>query len=150
MGPSVYSLTDLTGRRKNAGRTMIISGIEVGRRTLIVTSVSFIASLLPTLILFPLLGALTFVIVPPVFIIAGFLFFEGRSRKGLQLRRYEAYLDKRKADPSTFYVCFQPAAKTLGFARIVSSVETPRRPLLNAPAATFTPSRRIVGKRKPA
>jgi hypothetical protein len=149
LGPSVYSLTDLTGRRKNAGRTMIISGIEIGRRTLIVTSVSFVASLLPMLLLFPLLGALTFVTVPPVFIIVGFVFFEARTRKGLQLRRYEAFLDKRKVDPNIFFVCFQPVSAGLGFGRIVNSAETVRRPLENSPTAVFTPSRRTAGKRKP-
>lgn len=150
MGPSVYSLTDLTGRRKNAGRTMIISGIEVGRRALIVTSVSFVASLLPMLLLFPLLGALTFVTVPPLFIIIGFVFFETRTRKGLQVRRYELFIDKRKADPGTFFVCFKPVTDGLGFGRIVNSTEAVHRPLDNGPAAVFTPSRRLTGKRKPA
>jgi hypothetical protein len=150
MGPSVYSLTDLTGRRKNDGRTMIISGVEIGRRTLIVASVSFLASLFPMLIAWPLLGALSLVTVPPAFIAAGFIFFEARSRKGLKVRRYQAFLDQRKVDPDTFFVCFQPVSDGLGFTRIVTSTEPAYRPLENAPNVVFTSSRRPTGKRKPA
>ncbi|WIE80970.1 hypothetical protein [Curtobacterium sp. MCSS17_016] len=148
--PSVYSLTDLTGRRKNDGRTMIISGIEVGRRTLIVFSLSGVLSLVPTLMLLPFFGILVIAIVPPIVIAASFIFFEGRSRRGLQVRRYREFLDKRQNDANTFYVCFQPTTKDLGFTRIVASAEPIFRPLADAPNPVFTSSRRLTGKRKPA
>ena len=150
MGPSVYSLTDLTGRRKNVGRTMIISGIEVGRQTLIVFSISAVISIIPTLFFFFIFGALAIVIVPTLVIAGAFFLFVGRSRKGLQLQRYKALNDQRKADPSTFYVCFQPTTAGIGFGRVVASSEVVYKPLENTPTAVFTPSRRVVGKRKPA
>jgi hypothetical protein len=113
-------------------------------------ALSFAASMVPTLLIMPFAGVLTFVIVPPLGVIVGFVVFEGRQRKGLQLRRYEAYLDKRKVDPDTFFVCFQPVTTGLGFNRIVNSTEPAFQPLENAPAVVFTPSRRPIGKRKPA
>jgi len=149
-GPAVYTLTDLTGRKKNIGRTMIVSGIEVRRNTIIVASVSLIISLVPTFVVFWFVGVYAVVFVPAAFIGAGF-FLLSKSRQGLQLSQYRALNDKRRADPNTFFICFRPTERQEGFARIVQSCEAANRTLRNVPTAVFTKSRRASGgKGKPA
>lgn len=108
----MYSLTEMTGRRKNVDRTIVIATVEVKRFTFIVTLGSIVASLPVAAVVALLLGpyaAFAF-ILPVVFVFAGLFLVDQRSRKGLQLRRYEAMWDSRQAKSSrgTVYVCSQP------------------------------------------
>ncbi|WIB65536.1 hypothetical protein [Curtobacterium sp. MCBD17_040] len=149
MQPVVFTLTELTGRSKNAGRTMIISGLEVGRRTLIVLSGSVVASALPTMIAFPFIHMWALVTIPPVIIAAVFFLIEARTRQGLQVRRYRAYFDKKQVSEDTFYMCFQPIAEAVGFGRIVQSAEEAGARTTERSAAVFTQSRRQTSGKQP-
>lgn len=117
----MYDLTSLTGRKRNVGRSAIIWGFEVRRRSAMVTAIAVGVALLPTVILGTFFGPLAYIITPAVVVTAAFVLVEGRSRKGLQLRLYQSILNKKKADIGTFYICWRPIGETLGFANIVAS-----------------------------
>jgi hypothetical protein len=139
--PYVYTLTSLTGRNRNAGRTTIVWGFEFGRRALVVTSVAVGASLLPALIASVFFGGLAFIVVPAMFIVAAFVFVEGRTRNGLQVRLYQSILDKKNAQVDVFYICFRPVKEMLGRANLVASsvpVETCSEDVVPARAAVFS------------
>jgi hypothetical protein len=121
MSQFVYTLTSLTGRKRNVGRTIIINGFEFGRRALIIVAISVGASLIPALVLSSLFGPLLFILTPGVFVAAAFILFESRSRQGLQVRLYQSILDKKKANTNEFYICFRPVSETLGSSNIVRS-----------------------------
>ncbi len=108
----VYSLTQLTGRRKNVDRTIVVATVEVNRATFLVVVLSALASVLPSLLVALLLGPFSAyaLIVPVLCIGAGLFLVDQRTRKGLQLRRYEAMWDKRRAKTvsGTAFVCGQP------------------------------------------
>lgn len=134
MSSYVYSLTSLTGRQRNVGRTAVISGFEVNRRTLIVAAVAVGVSLIPTLVLGSLFGPIAFIATPAVIVAATFILVEGRTRKGLKVRVYQSYLDKKRADVNDFYICFRPIGRDLGDATIVSSSIPVARPTTNTAA----------------
>lgn len=94
---SLYSLTHLTGRKRNADRKIIIATVETSKHGFIVSVVAVIASLLPTTIAVSLFGPAAMVIVPPLFIIAALILFRYRSQKGLQLPMYKTLLDRNAA-----------------------------------------------------
>jgi hypothetical protein len=125
-----YSLTRLTGRRKNADRSIVVATVEVNRTTFIIVVLSLAASVIPAVIVGILLGSngAFALIVPAAFVAAGLILVDQRTRKGLQLRRYEAMWDKRRAKAArgTVYVCGEP----LHVPQIVTMTPT----VLDAPA----------------
>lgn len=123
MSAYLYDLTSLTGRKRNAGRTIIVSGFEFSRRALLVTSVALGVALFPALIANLFFGPLAMIITAAVFVAGAFILFEGRTRSGLQVRLYRSILDKKKASTDTFYICFRPVGETLGRANIIASSE---------------------------
>ena len=138
----MYNLTSLTGRTRNVGRTVIINGFEFGRRALIVTGAAVGLAIVPTLILTAWFGMVATVLTPAAFIAAAFIFVEGRSRKGLQLRMYRSVLDKKLAKTNEIYICIDvPVQKTLGRARIVAS-SAPLEEEPAAPAPVFAAAKR--------
>ena len=124
MNAFVYTLTSLTGRKRNEGRAVIVNGFEFGRRALTVFAVAVGASLIPAVILGAFLGPFAIIITPAVFVLAAFVFVEQRTRNGLQVRLCQSMLDKRKANVDEFYICFRPVGETLGKATIVASAST--------------------------
>ena len=112
----VYSLTDLTGRRKNADRTMVVATVEVNRFTFLVVLMSLVPAIPLTAVVALLLGPFVYyaAAVPLLCVFAGLAFVDTKTKKGLQLRRYEAMWDKRKAKDSatTVYVCSEPLKRT--------------------------------------
>jgi hypothetical protein len=126
MNAYVYTLTSLTGRKRNEGRSVIINGFEFGRRALTVVSVAVGASLIPALILGTIFGPLAFIITPAVTIAGAFLLVERRTRNGLQVRMYQSMLDKKKANVNEFYICFRPVGESLGMATLVTSSSVQR------------------------
>jgi hypothetical protein len=117
----MYNLTSLTGRDRNAGRTVIVNGFEFGRRALLVFGVAFAVALIPTIILSSMFGAVAMVLTPAVIITAAFVLVESRTRGGLKVRLYQSILDKKRAKTDEFYICWRPVSESLGQARIVSS-----------------------------
>lgn len=143
----VYILTSLTGRKRNAGRTVIVQGFEFNRRTLLVTSVAVGLSLLPAIIASLYFGPAAIIAVPGVTVAAAFILVEQRSRNGLQLRLYQALSDKRKADTSQFFICWKPVDAELGYATIVKSstpVSTPTPDPADKVSTTWTNPRRAA------
>lgn len=142
MSAYLYDLTSLTGRKRNTGRTIIVSGFEFGRRALIVTSVALGVSLFPALILSVFFGPLALLITPAIVITAAFVFVEGRTRNGLNVRLYQGILDKKKASTDVFYICFQPIDATLGRADIIASSEPAAAEIAPTAGARYTPATR--------
>lgn len=143
----VYILTSLTGRKRNAGRTVIVQGFEFNRGTLIVTSVAVGLSLLPAIIASRFFGPAAMIAVPGLAVAAAFFFYEQRSRNGLQIRLYQALSDKRKADTTQFFICWNPVDAELGFATIVKSsepVSTPTPDPADKRSATWTNPKRAA------
>lgn len=108
----MFSMTGLTGARKNAGRTMVLATFEISRRSFIVTVLALAVSIIPVGILSPIAfsfgmmpGVAVLLIVPTIVVLMTFFFVEGRTRDGLGLRRYEAMWDKRKAQNGVVFVC---------------------------------------------
>jgi membrane glycosyltransferase len=105
--PQVYSLTHLTGARRNEDRRTVIFAMEVRRYTVFVVSASVIASLVPTALLLVLVGPLA-LFVPAACIVAGIVLWDTRQRNGMKLRTYQAILDKRKAKNGVLYASGSP------------------------------------------
>jgi hypothetical protein len=107
--PVVYSLTDLTGKRRNAERRMVVMTFEIKRRTFLVSSAAFAASLPVTGIVAMFFGTAA-LLVPPVFIGVALWLWDSRQRKGLKLHNYQAILDQTKAKDGVLYAAGQPVA----------------------------------------
>lgn len=90
-----YSLTHLTGRKKDVDRKTIILTVEAARSTWIILVASLAASVIPTALAYSLFGQVTLIIVPPLVIGAAFFLFKFRSSRGLQLPMYKVLMDRR-------------------------------------------------------
>lgn len=97
----VYSLTDLTGRRRNADRRHIIATFEVPYRAGIIGALCILASL-PVALMFTLIfGVYAFIIIP-IGLGLGLFLFNTRTRKGLQLHRFQSILNRYKSETGQF------------------------------------------------
>lgn len=105
--PHVYSLTALTGRRRNENRRTVIATVEVRRGAFIIAVGSFLAGLIPTAILAPMLGAWS-VIIPMLAIAAGLWMFDMRQTRGLRLTNYQAIADSKKVRNGVLYASGAP------------------------------------------
>ncbi|WP_022894568.1 hypothetical protein [Agromyces subbeticus] len=123
-----YALTDLTGRRRNEGRTDSKAGFEYNRRHAIIAGIAVACSLPVSAFVFLIVGPVAFVVVPLLSIVAGFLGFEARSRKGLKQRMYRSALDKRNAGLNRIYLCWRPISANTAPGRIVVSSRPTRTP----------------------
>lgn len=112
MSMYAYSLTKLTGKKKNNDRTIIVATVEVNQFTFAVTVAAAVLSLLPTVGIGMLLGPFWSIalVIPFLFIGAGLLFVDQRSKGGLRLRRYQSIFEARNAKKTagTIYVCGVP------------------------------------------
>lgn len=104
--PGLFTLTKITGRRRNEDREAIIMSFEVGRRHLAV----FLTGLLPTLLVTGLaaiiIGLYALLVAVPV--MAGWFFLvDRRSNKGLRTRTWRTILDKRNTLAGRFLQCGQ-------------------------------------------
>lgn len=138
-----YSLTGLTGRRKNAERTAVIPFfvVEVNRYTVIVIALSAGAGALVAAAvagILALVGVFTFWVVLPIpvlFGFAGYFLFDTTARTGLQLRRANALRDKHLArlDTNTVLVCdrpLEPAQLGTLIPGFITTTPTPVTPVL--------------------
>ncbi|MAL06909.1 MAG: hypothetical protein CMH36_08800 [Microbacterium sp.] len=105
--PHVYSLTRLTGRRKNEERRQVIFTFEVRRYALIVSALSAVASV-PVTALVMLVSGPGALLVPPVFIVAGLVLWDWRQRRGMRLRNFQAILDTRRSAKGVLYAAGSP------------------------------------------
>ncbi|WP_159604619.1 hypothetical protein [Agromyces humi] len=130
---SLYSLTHLTGRKRNVDRKIIVMTVEANKATFIVTVISVAVSIVPTAILYIFIGAMAMVIMPTLFGIAGWWLFRYRSQKGLQLPMYKLLLDRGRAKQlkGKALVCGVPMPAESAITQIVPSsvsVDDPRHP----------------------
>jgi hypothetical protein len=104
---SLYLLTAYTGRESGSERTTVIGTVEMKWRTFWIAAFALVPGGLLTAIFFPLLNTWAFLWL---FVVEGAAFYliERRSREGLKLRTYQAFLDKRKSQSGTFFLCGQP------------------------------------------
>lgn len=105
---SMYSLTRLTGRRRNEGRVTVVQGFEFQRKTLVVLGASSAVGLVPALILALTVSPFFLLLIPAVITVCSYWLFITRSREGMKLSRYRTITDKRKANLNEFHICFEP------------------------------------------
>jgi hypothetical protein len=120
---SLYSLTHLTGRKRNADRKIIIATVETSKHGFIVSIVAVIASILPTVIAIAIFGPPAIIVVPVLCVVAALILFKYRSQKGLQLPMYKMLLDKGAAKKlhGQILVCGVPIQRHAVLSTVVHS-----------------------------
>lgn len=103
-----YSLTNLTGSRRNQSRYMVVATAEVRRRTLVVVSASVIAGLFLALPFSLVLGMYAFAIITPLVVIAGNILFLGETRKGLRVTTFQTLSHRLKSTNGVFFINGSP------------------------------------------
>lgn len=102
--PAVYVLTDLTGRKAQADRTVTAWGMDFYRRHLLIVGLSVVPAMMLTLVLMPWLGpSSAFVGLASIIVI--FVLVEWRSRNGLKQRLYRTVYDSMTAVENEFILC---------------------------------------------
>lgn len=107
MAYAMFSLTDLTGRNRDANRTTVIGTVEMKWRVWIILLIGFPFAILATVFALPFLGITALIFIPIVEGAAVYLIHR-RTKSGLKLRTYEAILDKKKAVINRYYLGGQP------------------------------------------
>lgn len=92
----VYSLTGLTGKRRNQGRMMVVATVELNRHSLLVSACSIVAGLALALPLSIIVGGYAYIFVPMACVPIGNLLFLGHQRRGLQVNRFNRALNKMR------------------------------------------------------
>lgn len=103
----VYSLTQLTGSRRNEDRRTVLFTFEVRQYTVWVVALSALASAPVTLLLIAIIGMYG-LFFPIVAVMAGLILWDTRQRSGLKLRTYQAILDRRRAQNGVLYASGAP------------------------------------------
>ena len=155
---AMYSLTHLTGRRKNDGRSIVVATVEMNRFTFLVGGVSAALSLPVAVIVGILLvpfGASVGAIVVPFFgICAGLILMDQRTKGGLQQQRGITMLDTHRArsgkgrkgvaDASVVYVATKELVAPQMVFLVQSSIPNPSFfSGAHSSASTFVPA---IGK----
>ena len=122
---SLYSLTHLTGRKRNADRKIIIATVETSKAGFIVSIVAIGVSVLPTAIAVMIFGPAAMVVIPPIFAVAGLILFRSRSQKGLHLPLYRTLLDRgaAKRAKGQILVCGVPIETNAVMSKLMYSSE---------------------------
>lgn len=102
--PIIFTLTDLTGKEAQTGRTTVMWGTEVPRRYVYLAVAGFFPGIIAMAITAPFLGvyafgAFAFVIVSIIVMV------EWRSRTGLKQRLYKTVYDSVTAIENEFILC---------------------------------------------
>lgn len=104
---SLYMLTEMTGRRSNENRTVVIASFEMRARHFWVAAGSLVPGLLFLLIMMPLMGQWS-IVWPVLFVGVAFLIAETRTRTGLKQRVYKEMLAKKKSRDGEFLLAGHP------------------------------------------
>jgi len=99
----VYSLTELT-RNASADRRVVIQGFDLPMRGLMIVGIAAIPALIVTIIGWVLVGEYAVLLFVGVEMAAYWL-IETRSRRGLQLKRYQTILDRYRSIDGRFTCC---------------------------------------------
>lgn len=104
-GVHVFDLTPLTRRLASERRTAVV-GFDLPTQTVKLAIPAAVAGAIVAGMLSKLLGVYT--VLPGVAVgFAVYLLLSGRTKSGLRLRYYQAFLDKRRAR-NVITVCWQP------------------------------------------
>jgi hypothetical protein len=103
---NVYTLTPLT-RSVNQHRRVVIQGFDLPVRGLTIAGFALIPGIVATVVLWTFLGTYALMSILVIQALA-FWFIESRSRSGLQLRRYQRFVDVRRSVSGTFLLCSRP------------------------------------------
>lgn len=104
--PHLFTLTEITGRRKTEDREMIIMSMEIRVRHVWVFAFGLLPALLVTALAVPFLGIWS-IPVPVIVLIIWFILVERRSKDGLRTRTWQTILDKRRTLAGQMIQCGQ-------------------------------------------
>lgn len=118
--PQVYTLTSLT-RSAGQSRRVVVAGFDAPLRGLLVTGLALAVSALPTAILWLFIGP-SALFLSMLAVGAAFYLVESRTRSGLQLRTYQAMIDKRRENIGQFLCCGKAVQPSMsGYGLLVRS-----------------------------
>lgn len=100
----LFDLTDMTGKSAKSNRQVVILTVEMNRASLIAAIVSLFPAALVTLIAVPIVGVWSIIVFAVVFLAFMFAFL-GRQRRGLQLKQWRGWADKRRTRTDVFIQC---------------------------------------------
>lgn len=148
--PSMYSLTELTGKKKSNEATTYVASFEVGRRSL---WTALIGAVIPGV---PLAGLLAWclavfggsqflylALVPPMLSAAAAVWlFVGRENRGLRLLRFQGFMDRHAASRTNGRVFIGPVEVAAAELQVLVPVviDTPLS-MLPGQAPAIIPSR---------
>lgn len=92
----LFSLTKMTGQKAADQRMSVVGPAEVPTRMLTIGATAFIAAA-PLTALFAVMFGMGALLFPVPVVAAAVWLFHGRSRRGLEQRRYVELLDRRRA-----------------------------------------------------
>ena len=97
----LYELTTMTGPEASSTRTVVVGVAEFPWRVLVILIVALVTGLLPTLLVWLMVGvwAVAFLVA---WMAAAVWLFHGRTSSGLRIRNYAALLNKRRATLNQF------------------------------------------------
>ena len=129
---SLYSLTPMTGRTSGQDRTTVIGTVEMKWRTFWIAIFALIPGGFLTAIFFIILREWAFLWIPVVEI-AAFYLIERRTSDGLNVRTYQAIVDKKNSKINTFYLCGQPVDVHDDAHGIIRQITMPVKPAAAGP-----------------
>lgn len=129
---SLYSLTPMTGRTSGNDRTTVIGTVEMKWRTFWIGIFALIPGAFLTMVFFLIIREWAFLWIPIVEI-AAFYLIESRTTDGLNVRRYQGMLDKKKSSINTFYLCGQPIDVQDETYGIIRQITMPVKPVAAGP-----------------
>lgn len=132
---SLYSLTPMTGRTSGSERTTVIGTVEMKWRTFWIGIFALIPGGFLTLMFFFLIREWAFLWIPIVEI-AAFYLIERRTGDGLNVRTYQAIVDKKKSNINTFYLCGQPVDIEDDKHGIIRQITVPVKPAAVGPGTS--------------
>lgn len=119
---SMYTLTELTGRRRNQDRTIVIATVEASKRTWVAGILGAVAGGIITMPLV-LLTAGAPILGGAAGAVAAIFLFTKRSSTGLKQEYYKQFRDRAKAKRrlGVLTMCNEPVSLSIGVAKIVPS-----------------------------
>lgn len=105
---NLFSLTDFTGRRATKKRTVIVSGFEINAAVVRVVLWSALPVLIVAGVIALIAGPWSVIFSIPILYAGVLWLIESRTKEGLRLRRYQAYLDQRRSVVDNYFVCGSP------------------------------------------
>ncbi|XKH58639.1 hypothetical protein LG293_16440 (plasmid) [Citricoccus nitrophenolicus] len=133
---SLYMLTEMTGRRSNENRTVVIASFEMRARHFWVAAFSLVPGLLVLLLMLPAMGQWA-IVWPLLFVVAAFLITETRTRTGLKQRVYKELAAKKVSRDGQFILAGHPIDPRSAEFGAITQTAIPLTPPASHGQATF-------------